>query len=168
MFAEVQDCPLRCQHHRTVEQLVYLATFGHCILFCSSCLFSVLGIPLSVWALLSLLRSSSLARQCCICLIIRECNIQLFRVFRTVFKNRFEFFGSLSFLKSFNQFNSWVLTVYYVVTLYVISPSFRPLPPSLVGKYIAIADSLTCSPLYSYIVFLHSRSSRCFSALIGQ
>ena len=39
---------------------MHLATFGHCILFCSGCLFSVLGIPLSVWALLSLLRSSSL------------------------------------------------------------------------------------------------------------
>ena len=57
--------------------------------------------------------------------------------------------------------------MYYVVSLYVISTSFRRLPPSLVGKYVAFVDSLTCSPPYSYIIFLHWRS-RCFSVFIGQ
>ena len=45
MFAEEQDCPLRCQHQCTVEQLVHIATFGHCTLFCSGCLLFVLGFP---------------------------------------------------------------------------------------------------------------------------
>ena len=53
------------------------------------------------------------------------------------------------------------------MTFYVISTSFSPLPPSLVGKYIAFVDSLTCSPPYSCIIFLHSRSS-CFSVFIDQ
>ena len=43
------------------------------------------------------------------------------------------------------------------MTVYVISTSFRPLSPSLVGKYIAFGDSLTCSPPYSYIILPHSR-----------
>ena len=53
------------------------------------------------------------------------------------------------------------------MTLYVTSISFSPISPSLVGKYIAFAYSLTCSPPYSCIIFLNSRSS-CFSVFIGQ
>ena len=150
MFAEVKDYSLRCQQHRSVEQLVRVATFGLYILFCSGCLLFVLGIlPLSVcreFALSTPVVFPWLVSVVFVSSFVSECNIQIFRVFLSVFQDRFESFGSLSFLKSFNyQLNFWVLTVYYVVSCLYLCDLICHLDffQSLVSKYLASVDSLT-------------------------
>ena len=79
-----------------------LATFGRCILFCSGCF--IIRVRNSLISLRAAFSTSvfPLLVSVVVVLSVNATSMQLFRVFLTVFKDRFQSFGSLSFLKSFN------------------------------------------------------------------